>query len=312
MSKSYILYFALALAFLALMIIFYPLGLYAKGFIMPAFIVSIVFSALLYFGFNSLEKQKKQNKPEAYNGSSGDIWFAILLPLGFILSAAVFIFGMGARKDAQIEKNGIFTKAVVLDGYSKRSRRTSKNMVTIEFTSEDGTRHQYEKDVITSVYSNVAIGQEIEIKYLKEDPSVFDFVVGDKNVKKYKNIPNRDLEFNDLETLLSLDGDGISEYVNKISLGWQRSEDAGSFYFNNAAKGEIFSKRKNTPTLVFSKGFLDVKTFIPRHRITSEEDLGRSSGLMMSKTFMLDTLQVDYKMEMVGKVTQTLTLSYQK
>jgi|GEM_PF-3952326 len=312
MSKFYILHFTLALVFLALMIIFYPLGLYAKGFIMPSFIVSIVFTALLYFGFNSLEKNNK-NIGKDYNENSWALWSSILLVVGFILSAAIFIFGMGSRKDAQIEKNGIFTKAIVVDGYSERSRRTNTNMVTIEFIAEDGTKHRHERDVITSVYSNVAIGQQIEIKYLKQDPSVFDFVVGDKNTKKYKNVPNRDLEFSDLEAFLSLDGNDISEYVNKISLGWQTNEDASNFYFMNTAKGETFSKRKDSPTLFFSrKAAFDAKTFIPRHRITSEEDLERSSGLMISKKFMLDTLQVNYNLEMAGSVTSSLILSYKK
>ena len=76
---------------------------------------------------------------------------------------------------------------------------------------------------------------------MPESPSIFKIMVGN-NITKFKDVPNRDLNFTDFERLLSLeDTEDIKSYLDSISFGWEKEEDENMVVFNNKLKGELVS-----------------------------------------------------------------------
>jgi hypothetical protein len=110
-----------------------------------------------------------------------------------LLSAVTGVFWLGSRATAAaLDGHGVTTMATVeakrTDTRSVRSgnstRRETDYLVTYAFEamSPDGTeatQHVIEHEVPRSIYNDLRSGQEVEIRYLPEDPSRADFYLGE-------------------------------------------------------------------------------------------------------------------------------------
>ena len=168
--------------------------------------------------------------------------------VGFVVFSMIIYKGINKRVDYKLKNEGVFTTARILDGEHisrKLLRRTTKNNIyNIEIVYEDtlkNKKYQFKTEIEGDIFNLLSKNQEVDIIYLPESPSIFKIMVGN-NITKFKDVPNRDLNFTDFERLLSLeDTEDIKSYLDSISFGWEKEEDENMVVFNNKLKGELVS-----------------------------------------------------------------------
>lgn len=201
---------------------------------------------------------------------------SVLIPfISFIVFGMLIFNILDSRLNNKIEKDGIFTKATVLNGeeiITKSLRRgTSQNFnVLLSYKdSKTNTDYQTRIDINAEVFNSVYKGQTVEIKYLPQNPSVLKIMAGNDNINKFKNVSNRNINISDIEKLLSLDRDKQAEYLNSISFGWERHENLGLDgyqYVNELKKDNILVSGNK----IFYQGS-NIENFIPYNDIIKKE-----------------------------------------
>jgi hypothetical protein len=93
--------------------------------------------------------------------------------------------------ESEINKNGKFTEALIIDGNETVTRRlrtgeSSTYNLTIEFKTNDGKNYKINTDVSYDVYSNVVPYEIVKIKYLPNDPTILKIIKGNINTDKFK------------------------------------------------------------------------------------------------------------------------------
>lgn len=194
--------------------------------------------------------------------------------LTFFVTLAVLLLYFESGREDEIRKKGVLTKSVILDGSMttiKSLRGTTHEYnLTFEFTSEEGVKYVNNTLVNEDIFTRVSKGLEVEVIYLPDHPEIFELLLMDENIRKFTNVPNRHLEFPDLEKLMSLSIDGVLPYLLSISKAWNPSESEESQIFENPFKREEIAIRKSGE-ITFKGDLLTwIKKPIPKERIISE------------------------------------------
>jgi len=223
-------------------------------------------------------------------------------PLVVIIPIALFIFGsimintnFGDRLDEKIKKEGVFAKATIDSGFSEitQSSRstTTSNTLALTLVTDDNVEHKLiAENVSSDAYRKVGVGLSVEIIYLPSDPKIFRVLVDDEAVKKFKNIANRQLDFKDLEKIITITEPAkLEKLLNKVSSGWeaQTTEQPGFGFINNLKKEAIFVSAANRTLLyIHDKDYTSKGFEVPKERILRELSDSASVSYELDKYFI--------------------------
>lgn len=175
------------------------------------------------------------------------------------------------RVDNKFIEEGQFAKAIITGGSSetRKSRRGKRTTYKVGVEFKDTIRnkeHYISTEVTEEIFNSLHEGQEVEIKFLPEEPSVVKLMVGDENLRKFKNIENRNLNIKDIERIVfSSDIENELNYLNSISQGWQILKDEREIIFSNDLKGELLAISESGK-IIFQTPNMD--SFIYKNNLT--------------------------------------------
>ncbi|EPC4009195.1 hypothetical protein ACRZOL_002502, partial [Flavobacterium psychrophilum] len=282
-------------------ILFTPITTYNSLGIYLAFIESFICAFLIFmttYGMTSFNdilyiKEMEEEKHKKM--------YVILVPfLSFIFGTFLLMHFLDMRIDNQIESNGVYVKAEIVDGQTTTSgtirRKTTSNELTINFTTKKGESKTYKTEVSKEIFESVSKNLEVDIKYLPESPEVFKLMVGDENIKKFMKVSNREIIFNDIEKIINLKQTEILPYLNSISIGWLITEDEKGYIYQNSLKKEMIALSRNGHLLVKLKGSSMPEEFIGKEKILNKvvvtEKNTNGYFTMTKQTFELKNLKV--------------------
>ena len=120
-------------------------------------------------------------------------------------------------------------------------------------------------------FSYFYVGQSIEIRYVPEYPKIFKVMLGDMNIRQFKNNPNRNLTYRDMYHLSHLKNVDVQlEYLNTISYGWEKTVESDRMICVNKLKNEAIGILDDNSILC--KVVLP-NTFIPENLIRINKEL---------------------------------------
>jgi len=282
-------------------LLFTPLTTYNSFGVWLAMLESLVCAFFVFIGIMELETIKDVLYINEEHKEKLEESKVVYVPLTcFVVGGMLLFLILDNRLDNEINKNGVFTKAVVIDGQRSVSksirRQTETNKLTISFSSKDGKDHVYSTKISREIFQSVSKGLEIEVKYLPDHPELFKIIVGNENVRKFKNISNRDLTFIDLEKLLELNQQEVASYLDSISEGWTITDDDNGHIYSNDLKKEIIAISKNGEIIFRGSGANQPDQFIPKDKVLKQtnsiEKNTNGYALLKRTTFELEKLKI--------------------
>lgn len=153
-------------------------------------IQGILISSFVVFGLLNLENLNDvlylEKIEDTYTRIRNIFGFAVTLIVSYMFLA---IYHQNEINN-EINKNGIFTKASIINGqeivtWRLRTGNSSSYNLTIAFTTKEGKNYKIATDVSDDVYLNVEPNQEVKIKYLPSDPTIVKIIIGNLNTNKF-------------------------------------------------------------------------------------------------------------------------------
>lgn len=276
----------------------------AEGFI------CVLLIAFVLLNISSLQELSNIDKKEESKSLK-----SILVPFLSFIIFSFFIYNvLDSKINSKIQNEGIFTQAKFINGEQiiKKSLRRTNTSYNISLVYKDSIANKdvYAKtDINSDVFNKVYKGQTIQIKYLPKYTSIFKIMIGDKNIKKFKNISNRYINLYDIVKLLSLKNEEAKiEYLKSISQGWNKTTDGNGLMFSNDLKKEIIAIAKNGKIYLESS---NLNNFIPKKEIikTTQIKTEKEKNVVTEKTtlYETDSLMITKVYRVVLKLPKTET-----
>lgn len=219
-----------------------------------------------------------------------------LIPIATLIIGTAFInVNFSNRLEKKIKKEGVLAIATIDSGFSKTTQSSrgsySDNTLALTLVTEDDKEYKLIADDISSeTYRKVGVGLDVEIIYLPQNPKIFRVLVDDASVKKFKNIANRAIEFNDLEKIITAkEPENLKKMLDKLSNGWQKhqTEEEGFGFINNIQKEIVFvNPEKRMLFYVHEIPYSDKKFDLPKDRVLKELSDSTSVSYEMDKYYV--------------------------
>lgn len=206
------------------------------------------------------------------------------------------------RLDSLLQEKGLITTARIRDGFqvSRRSRRgvSTTSAIQITFRLKDGKLFNASSDVSDEVYENLVRGQGVDIIYMPTNPSLFKVIIGNENAQKFGGVPNRAVEFSDLEKVLSLHVDSVRDYLSSISVYWTTTIKQRNYYYANESKNELIA-RINDGTLIYrGPKLLDIQSFLKDIPVLERKQDTTSTGQAVGTTLVTEKYLMTYSLDL--------------
>lgn len=244
-----------------------PLELYHSLGVYLALIEAFFCAAFLFMGlvgirsFNDIPFVTEEEYPELTSTLNMVIPIVVLLAISFAI-----IVNSDKRIDTWLQEKGVITTAKIRDGFrvTTQSRRGSSttSKIQITFRLANNKLFNASSDVSDDVYNNLSRGQGVDIIYLPQNPSIFKVIIGDENATKFAGITNRNLNFQDLEKVLSLPVDSVRNYLNTISVYWTTTRKNKNYYYANESKNEWIARSPEGDLIYGGPDLLNIHGFL--------------------------------------------------
>ncbi|WP_395064644.1 hypothetical protein [Flavobacterium sp.] len=153
------------------------------------------------------------------------IVFVVLFFFGFSI---YLIYDEIERTSNEIEKNGIYTTGIIVDGSSYATRKADFSNVTIKFTTKDGKEQTTKQDISASEFSRFSQYQEIPIVYSSRYPSILEILRTDASIAKYSKTKIRELTLKDFIAILDMETPNeINLFLNGVNQKWEYDNGGG-------------------------------------------------------------------------------------
>ena len=223
-----------------------------------------------------------------------------------IVAFVVLVFAISLntenRLDSLLQEKGLITTARIRDGFqvSRRSRRgiSTTSAIQITFRLKDGKLFNASSDVSDEVYENLVRGQGVDIIYLPTNPSLFKVIIGNENAQKFGGVPNRAVEFSDLERVLALHFYSVRDYLSTISVYWTTTIKQKNYYYANESKNELIA-RINDGTLIYrGPKLVDIHSFLKDIPVLERKQDTTSTGQAVGTTLVTDKYLMTYSLDL--------------
>lgn len=195
-------------------------------------ILCFVFMAQLFADFTDIDEIKEWDRyPKQWYHKMA----LVCIPINIGL---MVIFGMHYTKleNDELREFGETVPATIVDGYYKKSSKSSTYALTVSYYTKKGKHVRRQKEVSSAQYEDASKGQHVEVIYSTKHPSLMKILLGDEMVEDLLGIKSRKLTVADMTRILDMPGDSILPALNKISYRWTMSDDDSSTYVNEGKK----------------------------------------------------------------------------
>jgi hypothetical protein len=192
------------------------------------FSIGIVTAGLAaFFVFLSLAEIDSFSEITYYseNPKSQDISTLLIPIVIFIIGTLLINTNFSNRLEAKIKKEGVISTATIDSGFTEMTQTSSGNYsyntLALTLITADNKEYKLVSDNVSAeAYRKVDVGLDVEIIYLPQNPNIFRVIVDDQSIKKFKNIENRDIEFEDLEKIIAVkEPEKLEKILNQMSSG---------------------------------------------------------------------------------------------
>ncbi|SHN09130.1 DUF3592 domain-containing protein [Chitinophaga sp. CF418] len=212
-----------------------PAGLYLSMPVLLAIIGGIlcfIFMAQTFADFTDMDEitQWDRYPKQWYHNMT-----FVCIPVAIVL-IIVFAMHYGKLENEELKQFGERVPATIVDGYYRKSSKSSTYKLTISYYTKAGKQVRTQKDVDSDQYEKASKGQQVEVIYSTKHPSLVKILLGDEMVEEFTGIKSRNLTIKDMSRILEMPGDSILPALNKISYRWTMADDDSSTYMNESKK----------------------------------------------------------------------------
>ncbi|PSL19907.1 DUF3592 domain-containing protein [Chitinophaga ginsengisoli] len=233
--KRRIIWGALLLLTFLIWYIWMPAGLYIH---MPVFVAIIggilcfIFMAQTFADFTDMDEitQWDRYPKQWYHNMT-----FVCIPAAIVL-IIVFAMHYGKLENEELRQFGQIVPATIVDGYYKKSSKSSTYKLTISYYTKDGKQVRTQKEVGSDQYDLASKGQHVEVVYSSKHPNLVKILLGDEMVEELTGMKSRQLTVKDMSQILAMPGDSILPALNKISYRWITADDDSTTYVNENKK----------------------------------------------------------------------------
>ncbi|MFN8417164.1 MAG: hypothetical protein U0U66_12610 [Cytophagaceae bacterium] len=220
------------LAFSAVVLIVFlkliPIGVFDLSPIFWSFVGGILLFIGLFMAmgdYTSIDELTDKSEKAKKNLTPGRKWAPVMVAPALIM-VFVFLLVNSYRKSNVLETEGVFVKGYILDGdattTTRRMRTSTSFTLYYKFIDSTGITRYGEATVSSSDFNSTYQGDEVDIVYWREDPSVSRVVMSQEDLVKFKDIPTGTIKLDDLIKVYSMSSqDSIVNYLNSINYEWK-------------------------------------------------------------------------------------------
>lgn len=277
--------------------LYHTLGLYL------CLIEAFFCAAFLYIGLLGIDSLSdipfitEAEYPKLNDTATMAIPIIAFVVLGFVIS-----LNTDNRLDNVLKEKGVVTTAMIRDGFqvSRRSRRgaSTTSAIQITFRLKDGKLFNASSDVSDEVYENLVRGQGVDIIYLPTNPSLFKVIIGNENAQKFGGVPNRAIEFSDLEKVLALHVDSVRDYLSTISVYWTTTIEKRNYYYANESKNELIARKNNGSLIYRGPMLMNIHSFLSDVPVLERIQDTTATGETVGTTLLTEKYRMKYSLDL--------------
>lgn len=180
-------------------------------------------------------------------------WYRKIAPF-FVFPTFIYFFVLGAHyhsyENNDLQDNGIFTKALVLNGRSKKIRTGRflqhehlQYYLTLKYSTKDSIiKHEFPVKEID--FKSSIKGEKIDIIYSQNKVLNIQPLISDFDIKKFTDSHCRSLTYRDLILINRMNPRSVTSYLKKVHFNWNPSSDEKNNWLN-LNKSEYLFKNEN-------------------------------------------------------------------
>lgn len=189
-----------------------------------------IFLVQLIADFKDMDEARAWNKGQLKDWYYKLLFAVLPVTIGLIITFAMHYDTLG---DNELKEFGVRVQGTVLDGYYKKSSKTSEYALTVGFYNKKGKYIRQQTEVSSSQYDKAGKGQHVEVIYSSKHPSLIKILLSDDVIEEFTGVKSRSIKLDDITKLLDLSRDSILPALNKISYRWTKAEDSTSYVNDN-------------------------------------------------------------------------------
>lgn len=223
---------------------------YSTTVVLIGGIITTFLLALALFNLFPPDTPQKTSNKSQDNLGCFLIVFVVLFFFGFSI---YLIYDEIQRSSDEIEKNGVYTTGIIVDGSSYATRKADFSNVVIKFKTKDGKEQTTKQDISASEFSRFAQYQEIPIVYSSRYPSILEILRSDASIAKYSKTKIRELTLKDFIAILDMNTPNeINSFLNEVNQKWsyENGGDTNTTIYENRFKN-IALKVTNKKELIY-------------------------------------------------------------
>jgi len=193
-------------------------------------VICTFFLVQLIADFKDMDEARAWNKGQLKDWYYKLLFAVIPVGIGLIIT---FAMHYSTLADNELKEYGVRVPGTVIDGYYKKSSKTSEYALTVGFYNKKGKYIRQQTEVGSSQYDLAGKGQHVELIYSSKHPSLIKILLGEDVIEEFTGIKSREITLDDMSKLLESSRDSILPLLNKISYHWTKAEDSSS-YVNDA------------------------------------------------------------------------------
>ncbi len=271
-----IFWYIFSIAILCLLSYTFSIVFYNSTKLFFPILISVISGFFFFLGLFNIDKLSKllylNAASDDKNSGLKYIVLFVFVIAGTIASYTIF----EERIEKALIKDGIVVKAKIKDGQHQFTqgfkRKTDKYFLDLYFKTEAGLECDFKAEVTSDIFNNAFQDLKVDVVYLEYEPSVYKVLLNDENIKRYRNIENKNLSLKEIDKFMALADNKKFRFLRTISGGWDtKVEDFGRIYFNLLKKEAIITFNENEKIVLYqSENIVDDKLFIPKTELVKK------------------------------------------
>lgn len=182
-------------------------------------------SFCLYFSIKGIQDSEDftDSIPDKLKfGTAPTFSLAIITFISFIIFTINLTILYSNIKENELKQFGKITTGEVVNGYSLTGEKSIGSYnVTVKFSKGNGESIEAYTKVSPTEYRNCYIGKEVRVIYSTKNNSLIDVLGDDSKVQTYTNIKNREIQVQDLISIIDLEEKQTLTFLNAINYPWK-------------------------------------------------------------------------------------------
>lgn len=181
-NRRRLLYLIAAIAILVGTIFLIPPALFENNYLLISTLAGVSSAYLIFQAITDYKLSDWKSEDKDWRDN-----FILVLPVLAVALPIVLLVFQSNIKNKAIDKDGIITKGIVIDGSSYKIKRNKFYEVIVRYTDQNSQVIQKETNIDAQSFAKTYKGMEVDLIYYPSDPELFKLILTEQEKSKYLN-----------------------------------------------------------------------------------------------------------------------------